>query len=113
MTRLPWRITPKTTWGWWSLGLIMAMPILLVIGSSFADSLYESVPAGGTILEDISARPALALTMLAGMVAGLSAFIVGLVAIVRQEERGLLVYASSLIGALLMLYLAGEIVFPH
>jgi len=113
MTKQPWRITPKTTLGKWSVGLIVAMPILFVIGSSFTNALYKSVPAGGTILADIAARPALALTMLAGMVAGISAFIVGLLAIVRQKENALLVYVSTVIGALLMLFLAGEIVFPH
>jgi len=113
MTKQPWRITPKTTLGKWSVGLIVAMPILFIIGSSFTDSLYKSVPAGGTILADIAARPALALTMLAGMVAGISAFIAGLLAIVRQKENALLVYVSTVIGALLMLFLTGEVLFPH
>jgi hypothetical protein len=97
----------------WSVGLIVAMPMFFVIGPSFRRSLYESVPAGGTILADIAARPALALTMLAGMAAGISAFIVGLLAIVRQKENALLVYLSTVIGALLIVFLAGEIVFPH
>ncbi|MFC2031223.1 hypothetical protein ACFLWA_10890 [Chloroflexota bacterium] len=113
MTKQPRRITPRTTLGRWAVGLIVAMPILFVIGSSFTNSLYKSVPAGGTILADIAARPALALTMLAGMVAGISAFIVGFLAIVRQRENALLVYVSTVIGALLMLFLTGEIVFPH
>ena len=113
MTKQPWRIMPKTTLGKWSVGLIVAMPILFIIGTSFTNSLYKSVPAGGTILADIAARPALALTMLAGMVAGISAFIMGLLAIIRQKEHALLVYVSSSIGALLVLFLAGEILFPH
>ncbi len=113
MTKQPWRITPKTTLGKWSVGLVVAMPILFVIGPSFTDSLYKSVPAGETILADIVARPALALTMLAGMVAGISAFIVGFLTIVRHKENALLVYVSTMIGALLMLFLTGEIVFPH
>jgi hypothetical protein len=97
----------------WSVGLAIAMPILFVIGSSFRDSIYESVPAGGTILADIAARPALALTMLAGMAAGIAAFVVGLVALIRKKEGSLLVYASTVIGALLILFLAGEVVSPH
>lgn len=113
MIKRPWSIIPKTTVGKWSVGLIVAMPILFAIGSSFTNSLYESVPAGETILADIGARPALALTMLAGMAAGISAFIVGLLAIVRQKENALLVYVSTVIGALFILFLAGEIAFPH
>ena len=84
MTKQRWRITPKTSLGKGSVGLIVVMPILFVIGSSFARSLYESVPAGSTLLADIAGRPALALTMLAGVVAGISAFITGLLAITRR-----------------------------
>lgn len=104
---------PKTTLGKWSLGLIAAMPVLFFIGTSFTSLLYESVPAGDTILEDIAGRPALALTVLAGTVAGISAFITGLIAIIRQKERALLVYIATIIGTLLMLFLIGEVLFPH
>ena len=113
MTKQPWRIMPKTTLGKWSVGLIAAMPIFFIIGTSFTNSLYKSVSAGDTILTDIVARPALALTMLAGMVAGISAFITGILAIIRQKEHAVLVYVSSSIGALLVLFLIGEILFPH
>ena len=106
-------ILPKIKLGWWSFGLAAAMPVLFFIGMSLTDLLYGSVPAGGTILKDISVRPALALTMLAGMASGISAFTIGLIAIIRQKERGLLVYGATLIGALLMIFLIGELIFPH
>ena len=96
-----------------SAARIVVMPILFVIGSSFAGSLYESVQAGQTILADITARPFLALTMLAGMVVGISGFVTGILAIVKQKENALLVYISTVIGGLLMLYLIAELAFPH
>jgi hypothetical protein len=113
MAKLPLRIKPITTLGKWSIGLIIAMPLLFVMGSSFTDSLYKSIPSGDTILADIAARPALALTMLAGMASGILAFITGLLAIIKQKENAVLVYISSAIGALLVLFLAGEIIVPH
>ena len=73
----------------------------------------RSFPAGGNILVDIAARPALALTMLAGMVARITAFITGLLAFIRQKDYGLLVYISCTIGALFGLFLAGNILTPH
>lgn len=109
----PLRIFPTSLVGKWSVGLIIAMPILFVIGTSLADSLYLSNPPGDTILKDIAARPALALTMLAGMGAGISAFITGMIAIIRKQERTLLVYLSIAVGGFLILFLAGEILFPH
>ena len=108
-----WRIIPKSALGWWSVGLIIVMPILFVIGSSFSGSLYESVQAGGTLLADIAARPLVGLTMLAGMAAGISGFITGLLAIVKQKEQALLVYLSTVIGGLLILFLVAELAFPH
>jgi hypothetical protein len=104
---------PKTILGKWSLGLIIAMPLLFVTGTSFTNSLYRSVPAGDTILADIASRPALALSMLAGFTSGISAFITGLIAIIKQKERALAVYLATLIGAVLILYLIAEISFPH
>jgi hypothetical protein len=113
MTKKPWRMLPITPLGKASVGLIVAMLLLFVIGTSSTNWLYPSVPAGGTILADIAARPALALTMLAGMAAGISACITGLLAIIRQKERALLVYVSTAIGALLAFFLAGEIMPPN
>jgi hypothetical protein len=104
---------PKTLLGKWSIGFIIAMPALFFLGMTFANSLYQSVPADSTILADITGRPALALTMLAGMASGIVAFITGLVAIVKQQERASLVYVATVIGALLILFLVGEVLFPH
>jgi len=104
---------PKSNLGKWSLGLIIAMPLLLLIGSSFTNTLYESVPSGETILADIGNRPALAITMLIGFAAGISAFIVGLTAIINRKERNILVYAATVLGAAMILFLIAEFLFPH
>ena len=104
---------PGNRLGRWSVGLIAIMPILFVIGSSFSSSLYKSVSAGRTILADIAARPLLALTMLAGMAAGISGFITGLLVIVKQREKALLVYISTMMGGIFTLYLVAELAFPH
>ncbi|MCJ7622139.1 MAG: hypothetical protein MUO76_01455 [Anaerolineaceae bacterium] len=113
MSERSWRIVPRTAQGKWSVGLIVAMPILFAVGSSFSNTLYELVPAGRTILADIAARPYLALTMLSGMTAGISAFIAGLLAIIKLKEDALLVYLSTVIGGLFILFLIGELAFPH
>lgn len=113
MSKQPWSILPKTGLGRWLVGLILAMLLLFIIGTSYTTLLYPSVPAGGTILADIAARPALALIMLAGMAAGISAFLSSILAILRRRERACLVYLSGAIGALLLFFLAAEFLFPH
>lgn len=97
----------------WSVGLIVAMPVFFFIGSMLTNSIYASITAGDTIFEDIAARPALALSMLTGMAAGIAAFITGLLALVRKKEQAVLVYLSTIIGALLIFFLAAELIFPH
>lgn len=104
---------PKTSFGKWSLGLIAALVVLFFLGSLSTNLLYQAVPAGSTISEDMVGRPVLALTMLAGFVAGMAAFITGLIALIRQKERASLVYVATIIGLLLMLFLSGEMLFPH
>ena len=104
---------PATKQGKWSIGLILAMFILFFVGTSFTNTLYASVPSGDSILQDVAARPALALTMLAGMAAGILAFIIGIVAVAAKKERSLYVYVSTLIGLLLAIFLAGEFISPH
>lgn len=104
---------PKTNEGKWSVGLVLAMFVLFVIGSSLPNTLYESVPAGDTILKDISARPVLAISMLIGFGAGISAPITGLMSIIKRGERAILVYGSTLVGAALTIYVIAELMFPH
>lgn len=113
MNKQPSSIMPVTRSGKWSVWLIVVMLLLFFIGGSLSRSLYDSVPAGNTIMEDFSGRPALALSMLAAMLGGVAAFITGLWAIFKKKERALLVYASSLIGAMLLVLLVGEFIFPH
>ncbi len=113
MAEQSWSLMPRSNPGKWSVWLIVVMPILFVIGSSLASSMYDSVAAGGTILADISARPVLALTMLAGMAVGISGFITGLLAIIKHKEKAFLVYLSTLIGGLFVIYLIAELAFPH
>lgn len=109
MKNQSWKITPQSDLGFWSVGLIIVTPILFVIGSSFQSLFYESIPAGDTILADIAGRPALALTMLAGMLSGVLAFVTGMVDIIKHKRKIILVYASTIIGALFIVYLIAEL----
>jgi len=103
----------KTKLGKWSVGLIIAMFILFFMGSSFVDLFYKSVSSGRTILEDIVKRPGVSLVMLAGFACGIIGFITGIIAIFKKKEHSILVYISTAIGALLILFLIGELLFPH
>ncbi len=100
---------PKTKPGKYSIILLILMPLLFALGRLFMNAFYESVSSGDTILEDISKRPVLALTMLSGMASGVSSFVVGIVAIVKNKEHSPFVYFATIIGALFTLFLTAEL----
>lgn len=106
-------ILPKTRTGKASVLLIVAMFALFLLGMRFFAGLYASVPAGGTILRDLVARPGLAVSMLAGFASGVAACAVGLVAIFKRRERAVLTVVATSIGVLLVLFLSMELLFTH
>lgn len=106
-------LLPKTKLGVWSVCLLVAVPILFVVAPVLGNLLHPGVAAGNTIAEDIANRPALALTMLVGIVSGVSAFVSGLVALIRFKERGFLVIASTLLGGILTAFMIGELLLDH
>ncbi len=105
--------TPRTGLGKCSVTLIIAMPVFFAIGSSFTNSLYQSVPSGNTIFADVATRPALALTMMTGMAAGIAACVTGAIAMFKEKDDTHLVCLSTILGALFIMFLIGEITFPH
>lgn len=44
---------------------------------------------------------------------GLAGFLAGLIAVVKNKDRSLLVLLSVLVGVLIILWTAAEIAFPH
>ena len=93
--------------------LIVLMPLLFSLANLFLRLFYESTSAGNSILEDVVKRPALSITMLLGIGAGVSAFITGFIAIIKKKERTALVIGSTLLGALVILFLVAEVAFPY
>jgi hypothetical protein len=102
-------LTPKSKLGKWSIVFAIAMPIFFIIGMSLV-GFYEGVSAGSTIPKDIIARPLLALSMLAGFICGIFAFFTGLFSIVKKKDYSILVFISTLIGFLDILWILAHIV---
>lgn len=106
------KIFPGTKSGWWSAGLIAALPALFFIGGR-AVKFYEGVPSGDTIPQDVMLRPGIALPMLAGFACGIAAFVVGMTSLIKIKDRAVLVFISTLLGFLVIVYIFAEMAFPH
>jgi cation transport ATPase len=93
MKNHPWIIVPTTALGKWSVRLIIAMLILFAGGGLF--------PEDGTVF---------LLMMAVVVITGISAFITGLLAVLKKKEKALAVVVSVAIGALLLWILCGAII---
>ncbi len=93
---------PKTKLGKWSarcLGFFVVMFVIVQLivasgqegGETFFDNLYISIPASLVLLS------------------GVAAFILGIISIIKSKERSILVYVSTVIGFLILLFMIGEL----
>ena len=97
---------PKTILGKWSVALIVAFIVLLV---SF-QLLVASGQRGG---ETFFSALVLTVPILIAGICGVSAFVTGLIGVIRSRERSVIVYLAVTIGLLVLLFGLGEIIFPH
>ena len=94
---------PSTRPGWEAVWLLATFATLAVIAMALGVS--------GVIAQyQAAVMPFYSVTMLA---CGLAAGIVGLLAIVRRQERSWLVWASALVGLDIMFLLFGELLGQH
>ncbi len=97
---------PKTTLGKWSVALIFAFIVFLI---SFQLIAASGQRGGETFFSNL----ALAVPILIAGISGVSAFVTGLVGVIRSRERSIIVYLATVIGLLVLLFGLGEIIFPH
>jgi hypothetical protein len=50
---------------------------------------------------------------LISLIAGIGALVTGLISIIREKDRGILVFIAMLFGAFVLAFLVGEILIPH
>jgi len=97
---------PKTVLGKWAIRLIVVFFILFAVfqvlvaigqrgGEKFFDNLLLAIP--GLLMA----------------ITGIGSFFTGIVSVARYKERAFLVFIATLIGLLILLFVLGEIIFPH
>ena len=98
---------PKTTTGKWSVGLIIAFFLLVTLGNFIVK--IQGPRADQTFLSN----PALSISMLSAGISGIASFFAGILSIIRNKERSILVFLSILIGFFILIFILGEILVPH
>jgi hypothetical protein len=97
---------PTTILGKRSAWLIFTFAVSL---ASFA-ILVASGQRGG---ETFFSNPILTVPALIAATSGIAAFIAGLISIVRSKERSISVYLAVGFGFVTLVFVLGEIIFPH
>jgi hypothetical protein len=102
----PQRLRPETRLGRWSMSLLagslasfVVFFLLVGTGQRGGDTFFSNVWLAGAILL------ATGLTVSAG--------VIGLLAIIKEEERSLGVLGATALGTVTVLFVIGEIAFPH
>jgi hypothetical protein len=99
-------ILPKTPLGKWSTGLVVAFVVLLV---AFLLLVASGQRGGETFFSNL----VLTIPMLLAGTSGMLAFLTGLVGVIRNRERSLLVFLAMSIGLYVLILCLGEVIFPH
>ena len=100
-------LVPSSRLGKLSIWLIILFFLLLIISSIV-------VKIQGPIAnQTFFSNPILSIPMLLAGVCAISSFFTGIIGIIWKKERCIFVFISSLIGLLVLWFVAGEILLPH
>ncbi len=97
---------PSTFLGSWSIRLIVFSLLVFIV-------FYSLVASGQRGGDTFFSNLALAITMLIAAILAVSSFSTGIIGIIRNRERAIFVYISTVIGFFVLLYGLAEIIFPH
>ena len=99
-------ILPKSYLGKWSIGLIAASILFWAV---FGLLRASGQRPGETVFSNL----ALTIPGMLLVTSGVLAFLTGLISVIRNRERSILVFVAMLVGFFILLFLIGEVVFPH
>ena len=95
---------PHTKPGWWAIGLMGAFVVMFIINATVFMPSSEPLPLPRTLLIFYG---------IFMMLCGLSAGVVGLISVIRAQERSWLVWLTILPGLFVLFFVLGEFLVPH
>ena len=100
------QMRPKSTAGRWAVVLVIAFflffalfQLLVAVGQRGGETFFSNL--------------ALTIPILLAGSCGVTAFVTGMVGVIKSRERSILVYFAILIGLFVLMFVLGEIIFPH
>jgi hypothetical protein len=96
---------PRTVLGKWSTWLVAGLIVFYVIAALVVASGQQG---GGTFLDNLAISIPMALAGLCGV----AAFFTGIIGIIRNRERAVLVFIATLIGLFVLVFIIGVFTSP-
>jgi len=97
---------PGTVLGIWSVRLLISSLVFFIV---FFLIVASGQRGGDAIFSNLS----LAIPMLVAVSSATGAFFTGILSIMKNEERAVLVFVSTVLGFFVLLFVLAEIFFPH
>ena len=97
---------PRTLLGKWSIWLIITFIALFI---TFQLLVASGQRGGATFFSNL----ALTLPMLFAGISGISAFFTGIICIIKNKDKSVLVFIATILGFFILLFVSGEFLFPH
>ena len=97
---------PNSCPGKWLIGLIILFFLFML-------SFFLLVASGERGGETFFSNLLLTIPFLLAAISGISAFLLGIISIIRNKERSFLVFVSTGIGFIALIWCIVEILFPH
>lgn len=108
------KIKPSSKIGFWAFYLALAFIILVGLAPLLTFTLYaDVVSVGDGLAFEFQHRPFLIVAGIGSILCGLSALVLGLIAIFKNKDRSILVLIASAFGLLTLFFLIGEIIGPE
>jgi len=112
-------ILPKTSLGRWSVALVAAFFLLFVLEQTFVASVLRGLRPN-PVSPPVSPPPMVhvvatisGILFVAAPISGISAFVTGLISVLKSKERSILVFLAVFIGLFVLIFCLGEVLVPH
>lgn len=108
------KFMPSTGLGKWSVYLIIESIVSIILVTVFASTVYADIQYVETgIIGEFQNRPLMPIFGVLSILSGISAFILGLLAIFKKKDRSIAVIIATILGGIMLIFVVGEFVGPE
>lgn len=103
------KFKPTSKLGKWAVIFAISFIVLVVLAPVLSSTIYKDIVTIGDGLRfEFQQRPLLILTGLGSLISGLTTLVLSLLAIFKSKDRSIVVFITTALGLLVLIFLVGE-----